>query len=100
MAEKVEKRLGARKVITGTSVFVEAFTSEEVDQERFGVLIKVRGIGVAEIHDNDALATGELPWLEMTDGQRVFEGYGPNEKVFVRGAGMTIQIQQVRVQSL
>lgn len=100
MADVIQRRLKARKKIAGTSSYVLAFDPEEVDKSRVGVNIKVKGPGVAEIHDNDALDSGDLPWLEMTDGQLKFYGFGPADQIFVRGAGMTIQIEQVRTQSV
>jgi hypothetical protein len=100
MADVIQRRLKDRKKIAGTSTYVLAFDPEEVDQNRVGVNIKVKGPGVAEIHDNDALDSGDLPWLELTDGQLKFYGFSPEDEIWVRGAGMTIQIEQVRTQTV
>jgi hypothetical protein len=74
------------------------FSQQEVEMERMGVMITVSGSGKAQIHDNDATETGQLPWLNLTDGQLKFFGAGPSKQIFARGAGMKIQVQQVRVQ--
>ena len=92
---------GTRKKIVGTSAWQEVFPGDETNGQRTGVFVTVSGPGVAEFHDNDTGVSGDLPWYKFTDGQTDILGYfSGSKKLFFRGAGMTVQFEQLRAQTI